>query len=191
MSFKQKIVFTLASLLILLVAIWIFVIRPTIREIKKISDAVYRQRVMLEEKYIKGQTLKKTMEDFKQIQPQIPSLSSIFLQKGNELKYITKIEEMAGQNQIDSELQLNTKTMAPLKDVLENLPFTLILKGDFVSIIKFLTELEKIDYYTNFYSLSLKGAEQNTSPHSSIYSKEPQEQSKTSTFLEGKIYLKP
>ena len=52
MSVKRKIIISVAAVLSVTFIVVYFIILPTIRDIKKISDAVYQERVDLEKKYL-------------------------------------------------------------------------------------------------------------------------------------------
>ena len=99
MSVKRKIIISVAAVLSVTFIVVYFIILPTIRDIKKISDAVYQERVDLEKKYLRGQLLKKTIQDFEKIKPQQEKLAAAFIKEGEELEFITALERMEGDFQ--------------------------------------------------------------------------------------------
>ena len=71
MSVKRKISVALVVVILILVGVVALVIWPTITDIRKISNAIYLERIDLEKKYLRGQLLRKTVDDFEKIKPTI------------------------------------------------------------------------------------------------------------------------
>lgn len=156
-----------------------FIILPTIQDIKKISDAVYAERVDLEKKYMRGQLLKKTLEDFEKIKPEKEKLASIFINPGKELEFITALEKIAGRYNLKQNIQLPTISEKIGEKTYYPLPLEVVINGDFIEILKYLKDLERLNYYFNIASINISLDEKNS------------EKKSVNAILNGKIYILP
>ncbi|MFA6215697.1 MAG: hypothetical protein WC768_03955 [Patescibacteria group bacterium] len=159
MKIKQKIIIFLAIVLFITGLVIYFVILPTVNDIKKISSDIYAERIDLEKKYQRGQLLKKTIADFEKIKPQKDRLSSIFIVSGNELKFITDLEEIAALHKLTQNLNLQ-----PIKNLEDgsfySSPLEIKTLGGFTETLKYLKDLEKLTYYFNISSLEFRSDDQ-------------------------------
>jgi len=146
MSVKRKFLFYIAVFVSIYAVIIVFIILPTVKDLRVISKAIYNERVDLEKKYLKGQLLKKTVEDFKKIKPGEERLDAIFIVKGNELTFIQLLEEMANDNEVSQELFL--KKGQPAEE-LPSLPLEITIEGDYLNTLNYLNDLEQLDQYFN------------------------------------------
>lgn len=153
MTIKKKIAISIIIVLIFTALIIYFVIYPTIKDIKKISSTIYDERVDLEKKYLRGQLLKKTIEEFESAKPKQEKLASIFIVEGNELEFITALEKIASAYNVEQSLQL--KPVQNKNSFYYSLPLDIKIKGNFINILKYLKELEKSNYYFNISAVDL------------------------------------
>ncbi len=160
MRIKKKIIISIVAVVIITSGIIYFVILPTIKDIRKISRAVYLERVDLEKKYLRGQLLRKTIDDFDKIKPDKEKLSSIFITVGEELKFITALEKIATQHNLEQEIKLQ-QNKNEQTDSYYTLPLSITARGNFIEILKYLKELEKLNYYFNVFSLSASADSKN------------------------------
>ncbi len=76
---KKKIILSMAIFLLIILGLLLFVVIPTVRDIKNMSREIEEQRLDLEKKYIKGQSLKQLAENLKMIEPELVKLDKIFI----------------------------------------------------------------------------------------------------------------
>ncbi|OGY45456.1 MAG: hypothetical protein A2744_02095 [Candidatus Buchananbacteria bacterium RIFCSPHIGHO2_01_FULL_44_11] len=176
MSAKRKILIFIAAITVVTGVIVYLVIVPTVIEIRKISQAIYNERLDLEKKYLRGQLLKKTIEDFEQIKPKKDQLTSAFLILGRELEFITSLEDIASQNQLIQNIQLNINEKKK-REEFDEVPVTLTLQGNFLQTMNYLASLEKLNYYINLTSLKISAADQDQDSSTSL----------VTTILSGKV----
>lgn len=179
MGIKRKIIIFIGLVGATIGLIVYLIILPTIKDIKKISDAVYAERIDLEKKYIRGQLLKKTLEDFEKVKPEKEKLASIFVNQGGELEFITALEKIAAGRGLEQNIQLQAATGKKNEKNLYPLLLAVTVKGDFIEILKYLKDLEKINYYFNIFSLAI-GLAEKTSGNEAV-----------NAILTGKIYILP
>ena len=134
-----------------------FVVIPTINDIKKMGEEIEAQRIDLEQKYIKGQSLRQLTENLKEIEPQLIMLDQIFIKQDYELEFITKLEDIAAQNNISQTISLDTAKINKEKSY-QTLPLRLAARGNYKNMMNYLTNLEALDYYININSMDLSSA---------------------------------
>jgi len=159
MTVKKKIALSISIVIIIMILIIYFIILPTVNEIENISKAVYIERVDLEKKYLRGQLLRKTIENFEKIEPQKDRLASIFIIEGEELKFITQLEKIATLHNLKQNLRLETADSK--NQDYYSLSSEVSINGQFINILKYLESLEQSDYYFNIFSLAINAAVQN------------------------------
>jgi len=154
MSARIKIIISVAVIILFIGLISLFIIIPTVKDIKKINDTIYTERVDLEKKYLKGQLLRKTVKDFEAIKPEKDKLNVIFVKEGEELKFISTLEDMASQAGVRQTIELQTKNLTSNRGI-RTMPIKITAEGNFYQIFGYLTSLEKLSYYLNLSSIGL------------------------------------
>ena len=165
MNIKRKLgIYTLLFITATVIIIY-FIILPTIKDIKKISDDVYTERVDLEKKYLRGQLLRKTIEDFEKIKPEKDKLTSVFIIEGEELNFITDLEKIASSYDLEQNLDLQPNKNE-INGFYYSLPLEIKIQGGFIEILKYLHDLDKLNYYINLSSITINtdtGGQKNNS----------------------------
>jgi len=156
MNFKVKITISTIGVILIISLITVFIIIPTISDIKKISNPIYLERVDLEKKYLRGQLLKKTVSNFEEIKSQKNKLDTIFIKEGEELKFISTLEGIASLNSVDQTIELRVKDVEEKRGT-KTFPLKITAKGSFAQVMNYLTDLEGLDYYLNISSVDLIG----------------------------------
>lgn len=154
MSFqsKNKDLIQIFLIAIFIFVVFIFLTLPTFLEIKSLSRKIFDYRVYLEKLYREGQLLKNTISELKIIEPNLGKLSKILISSEEELNFITTLENLASDNQIEQELKINPFVNANAKDY-KTLPIELNLQTTFPQFIKYLDDINKLDYYVSIKQL--------------------------------------
>jgi Tfp pilus assembly protein PilO len=152
---REKIIFSTSLTLVLTAILLIFVAWPSIREIKSLNDQIYYQRLELEKLYQKGQLLKQTLKEYEEVKPTTAALDHIYIKRGEELNFITTLENIASTNKLEQNIRLGSQD--PKKQT-NQLPMQLELKGSLSSFVSYLAGLEALDYYLNIDTVRLSGA---------------------------------
>ncbi|MDO8559514.1 MAG: hypothetical protein Q7S23_00555 [bacterium] len=160
MSIKRKIYITISLVIIALAAMGYFLVWPTLREITGITQAIQREQEDLELKYQRGQRIRKIASEYKKIKPQRDRLNTIFVPSGDELQFITTLERLERQYQVE---------VVPTPDQRSNalgpndpLPLLLSIRGNYPKVLQYLIALERLNYYFNVGSMSITGANPDT-----------------------------
>lgn len=138
-------------------AIFVFIVLPCVKKMQAITQQVYFVRKDLEARYERGQSIRKTADDLKKIEPVVSQLSLTYIKKEEELKFITLLEVLAQQNNLEQTINnLNFKEAGKAK--ITAVPLEIALSGDFANILKYISALEQIDYYVNIDNIILRPA---------------------------------
>lgn len=147
---KKKISILIVPSLLMAVMVF-FAIIPTISEIKEVSKNIKNKRETLELKPSPTQNIKDNINKLNKIK-KTSKIYDSFVVRGEELDFIESLEKIAATHSIEQDISIgqysNTKTE-------EELPVTIIIKGDYISILKYLTSLERKNYYINIQSINL------------------------------------
>lgn len=175
MNFRNKIIILILLLIVGISLISLFVIRPTVKDIKEISLAINQEKENLEIKYQKGQLIKKATENFEKAKPLRNKLLSVFIPKNKELEFITTLEKISQEYGVNQKIDLKTEEIKEEKSI-KILPLQISLEGDFTQILKYLDKLRKLNYYFNISSLNFITDKEMTG--------------KVKILIEGKAYSK-
>jgi len=158
MGFKKNIILFLTISCAGILAIIFFVILPTTKKIKDISQKIYDLRLDVEKKYVSGQNLRRTIEKFKELKKKSSNFSNIYVEKNQELKFIERLEGIAANNNLKQEINIKESVVISdeihieIKDV-QTMDLTLILNGDYINILKYLYDIRKLSYCINIKSV--------------------------------------
>ncbi|NCO80066.1 hypothetical protein GW884_02130 [Candidatus Falkowbacteria bacterium] len=157
LNLKNKIAASVGCFLLVIFGLLYFIIIPTIADIKSMSGEIEEQRIDLEKKYIKGQSLKKLSDNLKSIELKLDLLNQLFINKNRELEFITTLENRASLNRLNQKINLSSPQVADNQDF-QKADLQLLLTGKFTRLLKYLLDLESLGYYTNIKSLELSPA---------------------------------
>lgn len=138
-------------LALILVTFFVFIL-PNFNKITTIAAQVAKTKAYLEDLQKTGQDKKEALKNYQMIKENINTLDSIIPKHGEELTFITTLEEIANKNQLAQTMNifLNEKTGVEARAGTNNkLPFQLTLDGHLDNFFNYLNDLEKINYYLN------------------------------------------
>lgn len=150
---NKRIIILLILVIITIFLIIFFIIKPGFLEIKNLSQQIENEKKSLEELYSRGETLSKIKNEYKKIEKDISLLDNVFLTEGKELEFITSLEKIAQGQKVRQDVNIGMTKI--LKENYKLIPIQLRLRGNFLDLIKYLRELEKLDFYLNIDSLSI------------------------------------
>jgi len=154
LDLKKKIGLSIGGFVLLIFFIIYFVIFPSISDIRNMKNEIEAQRIDLEIKYQKGQSLRKMAEKLKKAEEKISLLDQIFVNENDSLNFVTAIENVAGRNGVNQKIDL-LASAADNKGLFRTVPLQLISRGNFGSQLDYLVGLETMSYYINIKSLEL------------------------------------
>lgn len=128
---------------------------PSIKTIMNLSNQIYGQRMELEKLYQRGQVLKQTLREYEEIRPSIPALNRVYLTKGNELDFITTLEEVALSSGVSHDIKLGATDP---KKTTNQLAYQLQTGGSITGLIRYLAALESQDFYININTIRISSS---------------------------------
>ncbi|MEK7202801.1 MAG: type 4a pilus biogenesis protein PilO [Patescibacteria group bacterium] len=154
MKLRKKILISLFVFFIVILTLLFFIILPAIREINRIGRDIETQRMDLEKKFNRGQNLKQLSKNLNEIEPKLVKLDQIFINKNNELEFITALEKIAATNKINQKITLGNSELIEGK-IYKKVPIQLLAQGNFIDQLNYLLNLESLNYYINIKSLEI------------------------------------
>ncbi len=155
---QQRIVKYLILVLVIIFIFSIFIL-PNFKKVKKIHNDLTTEAQILEEKYITGQDLEKSSQDYDELENKLPDFDTLFISEGNELSLITKLEQIADNHNLTQELSLalEKKVLSP---ELKKVSFNFTLSGTFINFLNYLTELSAMNYNLTVQNLNIRQAKE-------------------------------
>jgi hypothetical protein len=133
---------------LLLVALIALVIVPAFKEIRPINKQVLEERIRLEKLYLRGQLQRTVKITYDKVADDLPILDEMMLTEGQELQYITSLENMATQENVGLSINVGESKRVP-EQKFSVLPFTFEVQGQWESILKWISKVENLHLYTN------------------------------------------
>lgn len=167
-TLKNKIIVSMTGFILIIFSLLYFIVIPTVKDIKAMGNEIEEQRIDLEKKYIKGQSLRQLTENLKKIEPKLELLDKVFVNQNRELEFITSLENEASKNQVSQKINLGPAQATENKNF-RKINLQLLVSGGFVGQLKYLMDLESLSYYINIKSLELSS----TAPSADYNSQNP------------------
>lgn len=141
------------------------VIFPTIRYIQNLEHETAGLREYLEKKYENTKTIRTSKKKIEEIELVVAKYPDYLFYYGDELKLITFLENLANSNQVTQ--KIDNSNLDKLGDAVT---LSLTVNGDYQNILKYLSALEKGNYYFVITNLQFASAfsPQNNNPNATI-----------------------
>lgn len=147
--------FIISIILAALIGVIIFIVIPAVRDIKTLNQKIIDQRTLLESRYEKRLSIKNAIKNFNSLQPQVPTLvKSIYLNPGNEIEFITSLETLAEKNRLSQTVNFDNTSGEAASQNTKKVPIEILLSGDYINIVKYIQDLEKLNFYLIITSIS-------------------------------------
>lgn len=144
-----------------------FITLPNIQEIKSIQNDISRQFEDVDRQLTKGQTMRKLKEDLEKIDPFLTRLDSIFVIPAQQLEFIVALEELAIQENVETNLTLgNIPTNS--KNNFITVPLDIRIDSTFKNFVEYLTELQKFNFYININTINISAQSQTDKINSAL-----------------------
>lgn len=161
-NIPYKATLTNILIIVLIFAEILFVSRPSLETISEIKEKIQLQYTEVNRQLTLGQTTKKILEDLERIKPLLEKISSFFLHEDDQLAYITILENLGAENNIDLTIKLADIPDTPsTPGEIFTIPLSLALQGSYTDTIQFLIELQSLNFYTNIINLSINASTNN------------------------------
>jgi len=155
MTSIKRFYFNISFLLAVIVVMIGLVVVPAAASLQSLGEMIREQDQKLSQKESSGFNIEQVKTELSDAQKQSEQLSGVFVGEGEELKLITQIEGLAQQLNLEVIVtpDLNLK---PQSGQMKRLLLKINAAGDYLSIIKFISDLESLDHYFNVSRLMLR-----------------------------------
>lgn len=148
----HKIIITSLGVILTSLGIFYFIITPTQKKIKNLKNEILIQKINFEKNLEEVRNSNKINEQFSKITPDLEKLENTSINKNNKLEFITTIENIAHKNNLIQKIDL---TPAGNIKIFEKTKLSLTLSGEYMNFIKYLSDINKLDYYINIQSIEI------------------------------------
>lgn len=173
---KQTIVTVgIFSGVILLVVLGVII--PTAQYIKRLNDETTTLKNYLERKYESTTNLRSSIKKIEEIKLAVNEYPQYFFKPGDELVLITALEDIANKNKVTQKIEnsnLDQKASNSIR-------VSLSVNGEYEKTLKYLSDLEKLNYFINVEKLQLTSA--GAKPGQSVSS------TPTNLYLDFSLYV--
>ncbi|MFA6424284.1 MAG: hypothetical protein WCV83_03160 [Candidatus Magasanikbacteria bacterium] len=162
---EKRTLIILAVFTVITLTIIFGIIFPTIRYIRNLEEETNSLRVYLEKKYENTRNIRTSKKKIDEIESIVAQYPDLLFYRGDELKLITSLERLASNNKVIQKINSSN-----LDKPGETVNFSLTLSGDYQNILKYLSSIEKEDFYFTITNLQISSAfsTQNNNPSATI-----------------------
>ncbi len=153
MSCQQKIYISLIISTITILSLILILVIPFIKEIKSLSaNLIEKQNLAFSYETMAGDYLKNLKNNYIGLEPQISKINNSFVDSERIIDFILAAEKAAALTNNYQEIK-ETSLSAAEQD--KTLFFQVSLWGSFSNLIKFLVQLENLDYFVDSNTLQI------------------------------------
>lgn len=172
LSVGQKLIYFFLFLIVVIAALGLFVVKPAADNMQRIRGDIKEQRSELEKKYLEGLNARFISRKSEEINKNLKVLDRLFIEKDGYLGLVTSIERLAGQNNLQEELNILSSN-AEKKNNYKVVPVHVEVKGNFPNILAFVSDLKGEPYQFNINSLKIRS--ENPDPIMTLRQRVPRE----------------
>ena len=158
LDIKKKITIRVLTSLILCFLIIYFFTFPMLKKIKTQKEDIIAKKIELEDRISKDKNIINLNEQIKKIEPDLLELDKIFINMNRELDFITLLESVANNNNIEQKLNIPPNQTKKNNDIYQAQPLMINANGKFKNIIQYIADLEAITYYITINSININKA---------------------------------
>ena len=143
------------SLALLLILINLVII-PIYKKISLLQERIAIEKNELETKYIRRQTIRRTLLSLQHTKTEWPKLySSFYPEFGREVVFIDALEKIADTYNLKQNLRLEPSLASHFSGNIDEVPMQLTLIGTFPNVVAYIHALENISYILNLKELKI------------------------------------
>lgn len=158
MNCKQKIYITSIASTIIIIALVLILVAPLAGKIKSLSvNLIEKKGLMSSYEKRGGDYLKNLKNKYIELEPQILKINKSFIDSGRVIDFILAVEQTAALTNNYLEIKEISSSIEEKDRILS---FQISLWGSFSNLIKFLVQLENMDYFVDSSSLQITKIEE-------------------------------
>ena len=147
---KEKIIVLNLFIVIVFIVFYFFLLSPNLGKIAEVKANLESQRNSLALLEKNGHDIKLVKQNLSLVENYVNKMSNYFIK--NDLEFITQIESLANKHHLESKITMGEPVSA---GKFNKIVLTMYLQGNYQDQIKFLTELQGIDYYLNIQNVEI------------------------------------
>lgn len=151
-NFKIKIILVIVFNILIIFGLVYLVILPAIDNLQQNKMMINDKKNELEVKSFQMVDIKSYFNEYKNIESQLFILDNILLNQEKSLNFINDLDQIAVKNNVIAKINLLQNKSKEIS-LYNRIPIVFSVEGDFSNLIKYLVDLETLDYYINIGSL--------------------------------------
>lgn len=153
-SHEKKLIYITLGILAFFFLVSSLIIFPQYRSIQKMNRDILELRTSLETKYEKTRYLHKSQNLLALTKQTVAELSSLFIKKGEEISFISYLEDLADKFSIKQKINISRADKTKNTDI-DKIDLQIDAQGDFAELLSYVTALERSDYLISISEVNL------------------------------------
>ncbi|MBI4457805.1 type 4a pilus biogenesis protein PilO [Candidatus Uhrbacteria bacterium] len=158
MKLRHKIFTTIGILGAAALIILGVIVYPSAKAIDDLAKGISAQKLTIEERYLRLQQIRSSLKGLGDARQKTAALAGLAVHEGRELDFINALEAAAAEAGVEQDINLETANQKDLSKWEREIPLTLKVSGPYPSLLRYLSELERLPYMVNVRSLQLETA---------------------------------
>lgn len=154
---KKKLMIASGFLILFVFCFAYFIIFPLMADIKSMSTEIEEKERKIKKKHQQKKLLAENKKKLEQIDSDSEVLNSFFVLDSKNLEFITKLEEVASNSNVEQDLRLITKEQSS-KGFYRMIPLEIKTAGSMKSQLDYLVKLESLDEFIDIDYLAINSA---------------------------------
>jgi len=164
MHIEQRLSTTITVMIILAFILGLAVGLPAVLSIRVITGQMADENLQIEKAYALRRLTSNTEAVVANAHKRIASLGQMDIVEGDELTFISDMENAAAESKITQDLQLETVNQIDINAWEKEIPLKLKASGDFSGIIVYLHKIEALPFYIILRNLKITTDDQSNQP---------------------------
>ncbi|MEK9152243.1 MAG: hypothetical protein AAB692_02660 [Patescibacteria group bacterium] len=160
MQLRQKITATIGILGVAALAVFGAIVYPSVRAIDDLGNGISQEKLHIEESYLRRQLIRKSLEALGDARKKIGPLAAMAVREGRELDFVNALEAVETGTGVSQDINLVTANQKDLSKWEREIPLLLKVSGPFPSILKYLSNVERLPYSIVVQSMQLTESNQ-------------------------------
>lgn len=156
--------------LITFIVVPVLVIWPSVQNIRTTAQSIYSEYEQLEAKHRRGHEMKYVAADYNKLLPESETLKVIAISQGDELRFITNIEQLAKDSSVEQTLQLKVDGVKKV-GTYQQLPFEINVTGTYQNTLKYIAALESQPAITQVSEIRMSGSQNKNTTNETVHTR--------------------
>ena len=155
LNYKHKASLSLSINIVVIFLISYFFVFPYYNSIIKANAMLMDHRIQFETKLIKEEKFSKISKNLTLIEDDIKKIENAFVDENNKLEFITILEGIVDDKNVDLKLNINFEKMVSNNKII---PLSLVLLGTYDNLMDVLVSIENLKYYINIENIDINNS---------------------------------